>query len=221
MAPLVIKNEHLQQVTSIKFLGVHIDCNLNFKNHIKYLRSKLARLVGLSYVIGPNMNLEAARSFYFALVHSQLIFGIIFWGVAYTTDIEPLQICQNKIIRNLFRDKVNYSSTSNLYSQLGILKIKDTKRLEACKAIYAAQHSNRFIPFKKLLDQLGWSHHYVTRGMAAFRLPQARTTNEKNDFLFQSVLYWNSLPNDIRNSCSPYVLKKSLKERLALQYDSN
>jgi hypothetical protein len=220
MLPLLIRDEQLEQVNSIKFLGVHIDSKLNFKNHIKCLRLKLARLVGLSYAIGPNLNMIAARSFYFSLVHSQLIFGVIFWGVAYTTDIEPLQISQNKIIRNLFRDKINYNSTSHLYSELGILKIKDIKKLEACKAIYKAQHLNSFIPFKGLLDKLNWSHNYVTRGLAAFRLPHVRTTGEKNDFLFQSVLYWNSLPNEIRDASSYNTFKKCLQERLVLQYSS-
>jgi hypothetical protein len=73
MVPLLIKNDPLQKVNSIKFLGVHIDSNLNFKIHIKCLRLKLARLVGLTYIIGPNMNMAAARSFYFALVHSQVL----------------------------------------------------------------------------------------------------------------------------------------------------
>jgi exonuclease III len=218
MIPLTIRTDQLEQVNVIKFLGVHIDSKLNFKNQIINLRMKLARLVGLSYAIGPNMNIESAKSFYYGLVHSKLIFGVIFWGVAYATDVEPIQICQNKIIRNLFRDKIDYTSTSHLYSLLNILKFKDIKRLEACKAIYKALHSNSFIPFKNLLDDLDWNHQYQTRGIAPFRLPRVRSTSDKNDFLFQSVLYWNGLPNEIRSSSSLYVFKKSLQSRLLLQY---
>jgi hypothetical protein len=218
MIPLLIRTDQLEQVSVIKFLGVQIDSKLNFKCHILNLRMKLARLVGLSYAIGPNMNIDSAKSFYYGLVHSQLIFGVIFWGAAYATDIEPLQICQNKILRNLFRDKMNYTSTSHLYSQLNILKLKDIIRLEESKAIYKALHSNSYIPFKNLLHELDWNHHYQTRGISQFRLPRVRSTNDKNDFLFKSVLYWNGLPNELRSSLSLYVFKKSLQTRLLLQY---
>ena len=49
MQPITINTTHIQQVSSIKFLGIHIDSELNFKEHFKKLRWKLSRIVGLSY----------------------------------------------------------------------------------------------------------------------------------------------------------------------------
>ena len=216
--PLFIRNAPLEQVTSSKLLGVYIDSGLNYKEHLKNLRSKLARLVGLSYAIGPNMNIEAAKSFYYALAHSKLIYGILFWGVAYPTDIAAIQICQNKIIRNLFKDKIDCNSTIELYYRLGIFKIKDLFCLEACKAIYKARHMNKFLPLNDLLNKLDWVHNYETRGIAAFRLPNAHNNKDKNDFLFRSVSCWNNLSRDIRDSPSFYTFVKALKSNLLAQY---
>ena len=130
-----------------------------------------------------------------------------------------LQICQNKIIWNLFQDKLNYNSTTDLFHQLGILKVKDNNNFEASKAIYKALHTNKFQPLRRLLDGLGWTHEYQTRGIHAFRLPQVRSALERRDFLFYSVFYWNSIPREIRDTASLYAFKKSLRVRLMLQYN--
>ena len=135
LLPLTINNNYLEKVSFIKFLGIQIDDSLNYREHLRLLRIKLSRLVGLSYAIGPTLNLAAAKSFYFGLVQSQLIYGIIFWGATFQTDLLRIQICQNKIVRNLFYGKLNYHSTDNLFAQLQILKVKDLCCLESCKAI--------------------------------------------------------------------------------------
>ena len=52
----------------------------------------MTRLVGLSYALGPSMNLVTVKSFYYALVQSQLSYGIVFWGEAFDININILQI---------------------------------------------------------------------------------------------------------------------------------
>ena len=116
--PLIIKNDYLDSVNSIKFLGVHIDRDLNFKEHIRQVRQKLSRIVGLSYAISPSLNLVAAKSLYFALANSILLYGIVFWAPSYNNDLAPLQIAQNKIVRNLFTGKIPSNSTNQLYNKL-------------------------------------------------------------------------------------------------------
>ena len=164
------------------------------------------------------MNIDAAKSFYYSLVLSKLSYGIIFWGAAYPTDIAAIQICQNKIVRNLFQDKIEHNSTTELYYRMGIFRIKDLFYLEACKAIYKARHMNKLLPLKDLLYKLDWRHDYGTRGIAAFRLPNVNNNRDKNDFLFRSVYCWNDLSREIRDSSSIYSFVKALKLKLSLNY---
>ena len=115
--PLFINDAFLSAAVNIfKFLGIHIDYKLyNFKEHIRFVRLKLLRVFGVLYVIGPSMSMTAGKSYYFALVNSLLMYGLIFWGSSYRSNLAPLQILQNKILRNLFADKVNFVSTNDLY----------------------------------------------------------------------------------------------------------
>ena len=65
-----------------------------------------------------------------ALVYSLLTYRVIFWGDSFSCDINMLQVCQNKIVRNLrvFHNKLiwtnwtTYTSKTNLFLQLELLK---------------------------------------------------------------------------------------------------
>ena len=41
----------IEKVDSVKFLGIIVDSNLNWKNHISYLSTKLAQIIGVIYKI--------------------------------------------------------------------------------------------------------------------------------------------------------------------------
>ena len=46
---LQIKKHKVEKVKSIKFLGVLLDENLSWKEHIKYNENKVAKNIGLLY----------------------------------------------------------------------------------------------------------------------------------------------------------------------------
>ena len=46
---LLIKKHKVERVESIKFLGVLLDENLSWKDHIKYIENKVAKNIGLLY----------------------------------------------------------------------------------------------------------------------------------------------------------------------------
>ena len=216
---LQIQDNALEQVNSIKFLGVYLDSKLNFKEHTKKLKIKLSRLVGLTYSIGPTLDLDAARNFYFTMIHSIINYGIIFWGGCYKTDIMSLQTCQNKIIRNLFKGKVNHVHTIEIYKQLGLLKIADLHYLECSKAIYLAKNCNKYLPLNKYLTEQTFNHGYETRDQMTYQLPTIKSSRDEHNFLIQSIRYWNNINLDIRCSSSIHQFKKRLSNSIIAQYD--
>ena len=48
---VLINGYQISQVHSSKYLGLYIDDDLNWKNHIEYIYGKLLRLVGIFYKI--------------------------------------------------------------------------------------------------------------------------------------------------------------------------
>ena len=55
------------------------------------------------------------------------------------------------------------------------------------------------------------THSYCTRQNNQLNLPQCRTSAAQCAFRFRATKYWNSLPNDIRNSASIEVFKRSTR----------
>ena len=97
-----------EQVRHTQFLGVVFDHYLDCSNHISYINSKIAKVVGIICRTRKYFNTSALINVYNAFV----------WGNALSTHIQPLIKLQNKIVRI-----ITYSShtTEQLYENTGIL----------------------------------------------------------------------------------------------------
>ena len=77
---LFYDNFELEQVDTIKFLGSIISDTLTWDEHIKHLIRKLSRISGSLYKLVKYIPKNMIRNIYFALVNSQLTYGISIWG---------------------------------------------------------------------------------------------------------------------------------------------
>ena len=78
---LKIRDEQLESVDKIKFLGVIVDSKLRITDHIKGVCSKVARVCGIFnrlLFIPPNVR----RTMNFSLAYPYLIYAIEVWGCA-------------------------------------------------------------------------------------------------------------------------------------------
>ena len=87
-----INGEHLKQKDFTKYLGVLIDCQLNWKHHIEHLNKKLAKWVGIICKLRHYMTKETLKNLYFSFTQFHLNYGIINWGSVVPTILEPTSI---------------------------------------------------------------------------------------------------------------------------------
>ena len=88
----------IQSVDQAKYLGVILDCNLYFRQQLKSLETKIARAVGILYKIKYLLPESAMVNLYFALVHSNLIYGILVWGNAIPSYLTKLSKFKTKLL---------------------------------------------------------------------------------------------------------------------------
>jgi hypothetical protein len=69
------KEKYTEEMVKTKFLGLHIDNHLNWKNHIDQMIPKLS---GACYA--GRYSVSATSPIYFVYFRSIIKFGIIFWG---------------------------------------------------------------------------------------------------------------------------------------------
>ena len=77
-----INNSELNKVTHTKFLGVIIDENLTWEQHIKALSKKLARCTGSLNRIIQFLPKNMHKELYYTLLESYLAYGVTVWGKA-------------------------------------------------------------------------------------------------------------------------------------------
>ena len=106
----------------VKYLGIIIDCKLNWKYHINYVTLKISKTVGiiskLRYYIPNNTLLDIKKS----LISPYLPYGIVAWGNAATVHIQKLLVLQKRALR-LMNFKSYQDHAVPLFLSTGILPV--------------------------------------------------------------------------------------------------
>jgi len=74
------ENRQITEAQNIEFLGIIIDSNLSWKQHIDDIIPKLNKACFAIRSVKPFMSLEVMRLIYFSYFHRVLSHGNIFWG---------------------------------------------------------------------------------------------------------------------------------------------
>ena len=116
---VTLRNIKIEQVTTMKFLGVHIDEHLTWTGHIRHLQNKLRSTLGVVSRIKPFLRQGSMLTLYHSLINSHLQYCITNWCIGNKTLINKLQKTCNKFIRmacNLrhYRDVTDVRKTHQL-----------------------------------------------------------------------------------------------------------
>ena len=96
--PVTIKinKKAIGEAHYVKYLGILIDAKLTFKNHLDELNKKISRSIGVLYKIRPYVPLRILTNLYYAIIYPFLLYGILIWGNASRTLLNPIHILQKK-----------------------------------------------------------------------------------------------------------------------------
>ena len=99
---LTLNNEILQEKDHTKYLGVIIDNNLTWKNHITQIKLQLSKGIGILYKLRQVVSQSVLRSLYFAFVQSNINYCLLNWGNAAPTNLTQIKTSLNKALRVVF-----------------------------------------------------------------------------------------------------------------------
>ena len=105
---LFINNITIPRVSSIKFLGVTLNENLNWTSHIKTLAKKLSCCIGSLNQIIESLPQHLYKDLYHTLFESYLTYGISVWGGCSSKALFPIFKAQKKAMRVMFGDRARY-----------------------------------------------------------------------------------------------------------------
>jgi hypothetical protein len=115
------ENKQITSVHSTIFLGLTIDNNLLWHNHIDQMIPKLNKASYVIRFIKLLLSLESLKMIYFSIVHSIISYGIIFWGSS--THTESIFKIQKRVIR-IITNSGSRNSCRDLFKELSILPLQ-------------------------------------------------------------------------------------------------
>ena len=102
---LSICNNEIKLSESLKFLGVFLDENLTWKDHIRYLENKIAKNKDLLFRSKLYLTKKCLLSLYYSYIHAYISYTNIAWGSTYIPNLNKINSQQKHAIRIIFNKK--------------------------------------------------------------------------------------------------------------------
>ena len=182
---LKLGEEIIKHVTVTQFLGIYIDENLKWTEHIKHVKSKLASSLYAMRSTKHTLTENHLKTLYFSLFQSYLEYGISIWGGANETVIKPLKIVQKKAIRIVSNSAYN-AHTYPIFKHLHILKFTDLHDFDVLKFMFQYHHDGLPVSLNHLFTTNANIHQHNTRHRQDPHVVHRRTAFS-NKALFKRV----------------------------------
>ena len=212
-----LAGKQLKFSNNINFLGIIFDEKLCFSDHVKKVRAKLSRSLGMLNRAKNFIPLKSRKLLYNALIQPHLSYGIELWGGSGKNILDVVQKLQNKAIR--FVENTSYRAhTLPLFNKHKILKVNDLYTFQLQILMFKAFHQT--LPSKILQKysriQTGRLTRQVQWNLAVAR-KSSKLQNSRPSICGPHI--WNGIPADLRKLNSLATLKKKLREIFVDQYN--
>ena len=117
-----LDNIEIEQVSFTKFLGIIINENLTWENHIKVVKNKISKSMGILAKIKSNVPCVILRNLYFMILQPYLEYFNIVWATGKSVMLNKLLVIQNKVLRIITNSPWN-AHASPIFSKLNILTV--------------------------------------------------------------------------------------------------
>ena len=208
------KNVALECKESVRYLGVIIDNNLSWKNHIDHVAIKISRTIGLICKLRHFLPRHILLTIYRSLVTPYLTHGLIAWGQACKSHLEKLLKLQKRALRFIYFSERN-QYTIPLFIDAGVLPLKSLYYELLAHLMFEIRHRNALGNIQALFQDISDIHSYNTRPSASnnFYTHSSRLSIQVNSFSRIGTKIWNEMPMSLRK-LPKNVFKRKIKQIL-------
>ena len=151
---IYIGNTLIKRVHEAKFLGVIMDDRLNWAQHIKAVKAKMSRYVGVMYRVKSLLPAKSRIQIFHSFVQSYINYCSLVWGFAARSNIELLFAGQKKGLRAAMPGHVNYfykdgvipSHTKQSFNDSNILTVHNVIATNALTFIHKVHNFPESLP---------------------------------------------------------------------------
>lgn len=202
----------VKRANYIKYLGIHIDEQLTWKNHIEFLHTKLRQFCGIFYKYRSLIPAPCLKQLYFSLINSSIQYGIEIYANTNATSLDDLKVLNNRILRILQFRNIRTRITL-LYSTFNTLPIHLLHKYKLCLLVFNFLNNKDVLPasFKDYFKTNLNVHSHFTRTQSDLHVERFSNSYGRRALHYHVAIIWNSLPVSIKQLISVPSFKKELR----------
>ena len=199
----------IEQVKSIKFLGVFFDEKLKWNVHVNHVVSKISRGLGVLGRVRNIVPFDVLRTLYYTLIYPYLVYCCIIWGGAAAATSNRLSVLQNRAVRLITHSPFR-ASAGPLYGRLNLLQFKDIRKFQLLVFMFKCKY--KLLLPKPCIEYcpVNLYHPYEMRCSHYFYAFSFRTSIRELSISVQGPKLWNSLPDALSNCISLETFKREV-----------
>ena len=207
----------IEEADSIKFLGIHIDNHLTFRDHINKTSIKISKSIGIIHKLNKFLPSNILKLIYSSLIHPYLIYGLEAWFGTFKNNTNKISVSQKKAIRAI--NNLDYNDHTNEYfKSLNILKLEDQYKLQITTYIYKLLNLDADSNLASKLVLNSQVHHHGTRQESKLNIARINKARSKFSLTQNGGKIWNALPENLRKIDSLTKFKRETKSHLLKKY---
>ena len=139
---LSIDNVPIEQVSSVKSLGIYVDENLTWHSHIDKLCKKIASAIGAIKRVKPFVPQSTLLSIYNSLVQPHFDYCSLVWGNSGKTSSNKLQKLQNRAARVITSSSYD-ADVDSLFHKLSWKDLNSQRQIQKAIMVFNSLRSWR------------------------------------------------------------------------------
>ena len=201
-----MKNVTIEQVNSIKFLGIIINKALNWEEHKQYVRRKIARTVGILYNCRGIMSEIELINLYKTFIQSNLLYAIEVWGHTVTSESDILNKIHNRVLRIIFNCRRTEDAWYHNNNRIqNIQELYTQKIIRICLKHHYKQlpdyFSSQILPEKYCDNNVNFGYNLRSNEHKPYNYKRCKESNLK--FTESCFKIWNSM--SLKTKQKPYL----------------
>jgi len=211
---LFMDGKNVDEVGSHEHLGITLQSNMSWKNHIIKMCDKAYKRVNLLKPLKYKLNRATLICLYKSMVRPLLEYGDVVWDNCTIVEQQMLEHIQYEAAR-VVTGALKGSSSNRLRNELAWEELKSRRKI------------HKLVQFHKIVSHM--SPHYLVellpptvsqktsrflRTNSNFNLFNCRTERFLQSFFPSSTKLWNSLDIEVRNANSLEIFKNELRKKL-------
>lgn len=204
-----INSTNIDFVKQIKYLGIILDPQLTFAQHVDYLCKKIGKKIAFLRRISCDLTQWSKLIIYNTIIypHFNYCFSLLF--SCSKSDINRLQLLHNKGMRVILNcDRC--TSIKDMLDQLGWISVEQS--IEKAVLVLIYKIDKNLVPnyLRLFLVKRSELHNYPVRSAENYSIDLTKLSFLKKSLFIDGLRLYNALPTEIKNSANVKVFGKNV-----------